>query len=151
MAIKQPTDHHAIKATPTVCDMDKLAPELRQRGLAQFDAALFISQGPSWLLRSMLHVIKPGGFVYICGPGDGTNRQVIDLLQKVGQTSIPPAEDFFLPAHAYRLVNDFSNKIHFTTARQIDKHESKNSKNSGVNIPPARNNRKPYETRDRSY
>jgi len=106
-----------------VMDMDEIPQSFAHK---RYDAiislyAIHYSRDMADLLRRLRSLLSPGGVVFICGHGAGTNQELIDIA------NLPSVKDFFLPSHRKALEDTYSislsyrleNKARFRKADQF--------------------------------
>ena len=97
----------------------------RQFDLIVSSYAIYYASNCVALLGDLAGLLADHGEVFVCGPGDGTNREMAELVQRVAddpESCPPPQPDFIDPrqiaraAEAYASVETFRlpNAIRFT-------------------------------------
>lgn len=58
--------------------------------------ALYYASDMGGLMARLTEILNPGGQVFVCGPGRGTNQEMVDLINEVcdDKVGVPAVEDF---------------------------------------------------------
>ena len=92
--------------------------------------AIYYAEGMNQLLIKLNTLLNPGGRIFICGPGQGTNQEMIDLINNV-QLDPPlkgkPIEDFISQSALNEIAAYYSgsqtvrlaNHMQFTKAEDV--------------------------------
>lgn len=137
-SIRQMQDHARQRNLPhldgRVGNLDAVVPELLAEGQA-FDLvvssyAVYYSREMVGLLRSVRKLLPDGGRMFLCGPGEGTNHEIADLIASVAPPGCPcpsPVPDYITPQQIDAVAADFAScKVHrlanavtFTSAEDL--------------------------------
>jgi SAM-dependent methyltransferase len=66
------------------------------------------------LLQDLRTLLRDGGSVFVCGPGQGTNREIIDIVNRFishGSEKLQPIEDFLTPTGVREVARGYSRSI----------------------------------------
>ncbi len=92
--------------------------------------AIYYAKDMKRLLSELRSLLNPGGQMFICGPGRGTNQEIIQLINETLKEStrkVPPIEDFIddvevretgKPYSNYRIIR-LANEIRFPSSESV--------------------------------
>src|SRR5206468_12814539 len=92
--------------------------------------AIYYAEDMVGLLRRLSRVLAPRGTLFVCGPGRGTNDEVLDLMEGVrpaGGDPVPHVEDFLRPGQIAALrriyaeveVSRMTNPVTFGSVSEV--------------------------------
>lgn len=91
--------------------------------------AIYYASDTPGLIASLHALLKPGGRVFVCGPGEGTNREILELAVKAGATDkeAPFPKGFLTESgielaakpYARSAVHVLPNSIRFGSAKEL--------------------------------
>jgi ubiquinone/menaquinone biosynthesis C-methylase UbiE len=92
--------------------------------------AIYYSHDMLRLLLDLHGLLAPRGTLFICGPGEGTNEEILDLVRAVARSDdhgVRPVEDFVSPDQLEALSRRYSrvtvvrlsNPVEFPSARSV--------------------------------
>lgn len=79
--------------------------------------AIYYAQDPVALLKGLRSILTDRGVVFVCGPGDGTNREIYDTVNSFihdASAQLKPVDDFLGPTQIREIGNMYSQ---FTISR----------------------------------
>ena len=91
--------------------------------------AIYYASDTPGLIASLHSLLEPGGRVFVCGPGEGTNREILELSVKAGATDneAPFPKGFLVPTDIERAAKPYArssvhvlpNSVRFVSANEL--------------------------------
>jgi 2-polyprenyl-3-methyl-5-hydroxy-6-metoxy-1,4-benzoquinol methylase len=72
--------------------------------------AIYYARDPVAVLRALSSLVSDGGTVFVCGPGQGTNREIIDIVNAVAlgtAARTAPTIDFFAQSQIDEIAKSY--------------------------------------------
>ena len=97
----------------TTGELDNVVELLQDRrfDLIVSSYAIYYATDCSGLLGNLAGLLADGGQVFVCGPGDGTNREMTEIVQRVADdpgSCPPPQPDFIDPKQIARAAEAYA-------------------------------------------